>query len=131
MKYQVFFYHCHLYARKQTILPLPHICKKIMHLYVVLRFSIKGYNFSTNDMKMSNPLMIFILDHEEVWITIGTSNPDPITNFLCHQQLKSKENLKWCKTLPSFTLLTNSIIPNAMKSFVKGIINLMVSPLTS
>jgi hypothetical protein len=85
IKYQVFFYHCHLYARKQTTLPLPHICKKIMHLYVVFCFSIKGYNFSTNDMKMFNPPMILILDHEEVWIAIGISNLDPITDFLHHQ----------------------------------------------
>jgi hypothetical protein len=51
---------------KKAILSLPHVCKKTMHLYVVFRFSIKGYNFSTNDMKLFNPPMIFILDHEEV-----------------------------------------------------------------
>jgi hypothetical protein len=35
--------------------------------------------------------MILILDHEEVWIAIGTSNLDLIIDFLRHQQIEIKK----------------------------------------
>lgn len=85
-----------------VFLPLPLVCKKSNNSAIttymqenyaplcgVSLFN-QSYNLSTNNMKMFNPPMILILDHEEVWITIGTSNLDPITDFLRHQQIEIK-----------------------------------------
>ncbi len=37
---------------------------------------------------MFNTLWIFMLSHKEVQIPNGILNHDPISNFLCHQQIK-------------------------------------------